>query len=62
MCARCTSQGIASVFNIPPERRFGPFRWRGHLNLKDITERAIGGSFAGLFAGSAFWALTRLVG
>lgn len=44
------------------ERHFGPFRWRGHLNLKDIVERAIGGSFAGIFAGGIFWLLTRMVG
>ena len=42
--------------------RLGLFRWRGHINWKDVVERAIGGSFAGLFAGGIFWALTRLVG
>ncbi len=49
-------------FSDEYERHIGPFRWRGHINWKDVVERAIGGSFAGLFAGTIFWALTRLVG
>ena len=44
------------------ERRFGPFRWRGHLNMKDIVERIISGSIAGMTAAATFWLLTRLVG
>lgn len=50
------------VEDDPYARRFGPFRWRGHLNLKDIVERAIGGSVAGVFAGLTLWILTRLAG
>lgn len=45
---------------------YGPFRWRGHLNWKDIVERSIAGFVSGIGAGSAlgvvFWALTRLFG
>ena len=53
---------VAAFFGYPEGRHFGPFRWRGHLNLKDITERVLSGSIAGLVAGGTFWALTRLVG
>ncbi len=44
------------------EHHFGPFRWRGHLNWKDITERVVSGSIVGLTAGGTFWMLTRLFG
>ena len=37
-------------------------RWRGHLNLKDITEKAIGGIVAGLVAGGTLWTLTKVLG
>ena len=40
-------------------RSIGPFRWRGHLNWKDILERAIGGSMAGFTAGGTFFLLSR---
>ena len=35
------------------EHYSGPFRWRGHLNWKDITERVVSGIVAGLVAGGA---------
>ena len=41
------------------EIHLGPFRWRGHLNWKDILERAIGGSMAGFTAGGTFFLLSR---
>lgn len=41
---------------------FGIFRWRGHLNIKDIAERVIAGVIAGAAAGAAFFALDRLIG
>ncbi len=43
-------------------KHYGPFRWRGHLNWKDIVERVIGGSIVGFAAGGTFWTLTRLFG
>ena len=41
---------------------YGPFRWRGHLNWKDITERIVSGFITGVAAAFAFWTLTRLFG
>ena len=42
----------------PGTRYLGLFRWRGHLNWKDIVERAISG-----FGGAAvFYMLIRLFG
>ncbi len=37
-------------------------RWRGRLNLKDITERVISGMISGVGAGAAFWLMLRLFG
>ena len=42
------------------ERRVGPLRWRGKLNLKDIVERIIAGVIAGITAGSTFFILGEL--
>ncbi len=41
---------------------YGPFRWRGHLNWKDITERIVSGIFTGFVIGATLWTLTRLFG
>ena len=38
------------------------FRWRGRLNMKDITERAISGIIAGVIMGGVFIFLDRLLG
>ena len=38
------------------------FRWRGRLNMKDITERVISGIIAGMIMGVVFIALDRLIG
>ncbi len=38
------------------------FRWRGRLNMKDITERVISGIIAGAVMGGVFVALDRLIG
>lgn len=40
----------------------GFLRWRGSLNLKDITERVISGFVSGLGAGLSFWLLVKLFG
>ena len=40
----------------------GFLRWRGSLNLKDITERVISGLVSGLGAGLSFWLLIKLFG
>lgn len=37
-------------------------RWRGRLNMKDITERVIAGMISGVGAGVAFWTMLRLFG
>ncbi|KKN60417.1 hypothetical protein LCGC14_0532510 [marine sediment metagenome] len=42
------------------ERRLGPFRWRGSLNWKDVTERIIAGAVVGVTAGVTMWLLERL--
>lgn len=36
------------------------FRWRGHLNYKDIVERVIAGVIAGVAAGSTFFILDKI--
>lgn len=40
----------------------GILRWRGALNLKDITERVISGFVSGLSAGITFWLLVKMFG
>jgi len=40
----------------------GPFRWRGHINWKDVAERVIAGCISGTFAGISFWLMVRLLG
>ncbi len=42
--------------------RYGPFRWRGHLNWKDITERIVSGFITGVAAALAFYLLERFFG
>lgn len=44
------------------DRHIGPFRWRGHLNWKDIVERIVSGFITGVAAATAFWLLMRLFG
>lgn len=44
------------------EQYLGPFRWRGSLNWKDVTERIIAGFVSGLAAGFSFWLMVRLLG
>ena len=34
-------------------------RWRGHLNMKDIVERALSGMLAGIPMGVVLFFLTR---
>ena len=38
------------------------FRWRGHINWKDIVERIIAGVIAGVAAGSTFFILDQILG
>ena len=49
---------------VVKEERYvlGFLRWRGALNLKDITERVISGLVSGLGAGLSFWLLVKLFG
>ncbi len=41
---------------------YGPFRWRGHLNWKDIVERIVSGFITGVAAACAFYLLERFFG
>ncbi len=43
-------------------RHIGPFRWRGHLNWKDIVERIVSGFITGVAAACAFYLLERFLG
>ena len=44
------------------ERFFFCLRWRGRLNLKDITERIISSFFSGVFAGLTIYLLVMAFG
>ena len=44
------------------ERFFLGLRWRGRLNLKDITERFISSFLSGFFAGLTFFLLVTFFG
>lgn len=38
------------------------FRWRGRLNMKDVTERVIAGLITGATMGVVFYALQAVLG
>ena len=44
------------------ERFFLGLRWRGRLNLKDITERFLSSFLSGVAAGFTFWLLVTFFG
>lgn len=43
------------------EIRLGPFRWRGKVNLKDVTERVIAGVLSGTVAGTVAGLIVRFL-